>query len=78
MATLSLNSYTLSESKTVPGRSTRSALEIPSRTLFMAVTSDPLLGDSNTHSKMSGRPPPPKDWRPDRVRFPQLESVPGP
>lgn len=63
----------------MPGRSTRSAFEAsPLRTPVISVKSCPLSGDINFHSKMSGRPPPPKDWTPDKVRFPQLESVSGP
>ena len=67
----------MSDTKRVPGRSTRSAAS-PLRTFLMAVESCPLSGDINSQSKMSGRPPPPKVWTPDKVRFPQLESVSGP
>ena len=46
--------------------------------LFISLTSGPPPGEFKDHRKFSARPPPPKDWKPERVRFPQDESVSGP
>ena len=48
------------------------------RMLLIPVASAPEVGDTKDQLKFIWRPPPPKDWKPERVRFPQDEILSGP
>ena len=79
LATASLNTYVLPASNSAPGIVTRLESDrSPLVTFVISVTSSPLPGDIKDHTNLRERPPPPKDWDPERVRFPQEESVSGP
>lgn len=79
LATSSLNKYVLLASKRDPGILTRSSCELRLLRIFViAMKSLPELGDIRDHLIMSGRPPLPKDWVPERERFPQEERTLGP